>query len=187
MSVVVEVVRLHQVHRARKASASAILTTGCTEPTRAAELAGVVTFYDGPEDDTIVAKYVIAGLRPGRHGMHVHESGGADCDAAGKHYKTPILNADGSVDDEAMAKQTHGGPLDRDGPRHRGALGNIVADASGVARGEVVANLSVAETIGRTLVVHADADDLGKGGTAESRENGTSGERLLGGRIFRMG
>lgn len=60
----------------------------------------------------------------------------------------------------------HGGPTDE--IRHAGDLGNVIADDNGVAKVNITdkqislsGNLSI---LGRTAVVHADPDDLGKGG-----------------------
>jgi Cu-Zn family superoxide dismutase len=51
--------------------------------------------------------------------------------------------------------------------RHVGDLGNVTADASGVAKFTIQDKLlslhGQTSIIGRTMVVHADVDDLGKG------------------------
>ncbi|MED6204105.1 hypothetical protein PIB30_005831 [Stylosanthes scabra] len=61
---------------------------------------------------------------------------------------------------------THGAPEDE--VRHAGDLGNIVANANGVAEATIVDNqipLSGPNSVvGRALVVHELEDDLGKGG-----------------------
>ena len=74
----------------------------------------------------------------------------------------------------------HGAPSDKE--RHAGDLGNIVADDKGVAR----VQLSDAQIplggpmsiLGRSIVVHAVADDLGKGGNEESLKTGNAGARV---------
>ena len=172
MSIVLSVFRKH-LDNQTGAAAFAILTAGCEGPSRASELVGVATIYTGEEEDTVLIKLTIDGLTPGSHGMHLHDGRGPTCDDAGVH-----LQHEGQV---------HGGPLNKDSPnRHRGSLGNVLADSRGVVRGEITANLTVAECIGRTLVVHENEDDLGLGGTDVSRENGTSGKRLLGGLVMCM-
>lgn len=117
--------------------------------------------------------YEVNGLTPGQHGFHVHEladfSNG--CLSAGPHY-----NPHG---------KTHGGPCDEE--RHVGDLGNIVADESGVAKGEItdhMIQLSGEYTvIGRSIMIHADPDDLGKGGHELSPTTGNAGPRLACGEI----
>jgi superoxide dismutase, Cu-Zn family len=76
--------------------------------------------------------------------------------------------------------KTHGGPTHE--VRHAGDLGNIVANGEGVAKIDIedkqislTGNLSV---LGRTVVVHADQDDLGDGGHELSKTTGNAGGRL---------
>lgn len=78
------------------------------------------------------------------------------------------------------AGKDHGAPTDA--VRHAGDLGNIIADENGVAKVDIedkhlslAGNLSI---LGRTVVVHADADDLGKGGHELSKTTGNAGGRL---------
>lgn len=59
----------------------------------------------------------------------------------------------------------HGGP---DAViRHAGDLGNVTADASGVAKVDIIDKMislsGELSILGRTVVVHADPDDLGLG------------------------
>lgn len=74
----------------------------------------------------------------------------------------------------------HGGP--DAAVRHAGDLGNIEADASGVAKVNItdkqVSLIGDNSVIGRTLVVHADKDDLGVGGHELSKTTGNAGARL---------
>jgi Cu-Zn family superoxide dismutase len=61
--------------------------------------------------------------------------------------------------------KTHGAPGDEE--RHAGDLGNVTADANGVAEFTIVdAQIAVtgpASIVGRACVVHAGEDDLGAG------------------------
>jgi superoxide dismutase, Cu-Zn family len=76
--------------------------------------------------------------------------------------------------------KTHGGPTHD--TRHAGDLGNVIADSEGTAKIDIVdkqfslsGNLSV---LGRTVVIHADEDDLGDGGHELSKTTGNAGGRL---------
>ena len=68
------------------------------------------------------------------------------------------------------------------GERHAGDLGNVQAGQDGVAKFDVsdsFISLSGERSIlGRTMVVHADVDDLGKGGHELSKTTGNAGGRL---------
>ncbi|KAI8524147.1 hypothetical protein RHMOL_Rhmol13G0127200 [Rhododendron molle] len=75
---------------------------------------------------------------------------------------------------------THGAPGDE--IRHAGDLGNIVANADGVAEATIVDSQiplgGPNAVIGRALVVHELEDDLGKGGHELSLTTGNAGGRL---------
>lgn len=73
----------------------------------------------------------------------------------------------------------HGAPEDSE--RHVGDLGNFKTDGSGNAKGSVsdshIKLIGEHSVLGRTIVVHAGTDDLGKGGHAESKKTGNAGAR----------
>jgi Cu-Zn family superoxide dismutase len=98
-------------------------------------------------------EYEIRGLTPGKHGFHIHEKADFSdgCASAG-----PIYNP---------FRKTDGGPESEE--RHVGDLGNVEADRSGLAQGVIMDHLVKLEgetsVIGRSFMVHADPDDLGKG------------------------
>ncbi|KAJ6309612.1 hypothetical protein OIU76_014535 [Salix suchowensis] len=128
---------------------------------------GVVTLTqeaDGPT--TVNAR--ITGLTPGPHGFHLHQYGDTTngCMSTGAHFNPNNLK--------------HGAPEDE--IRHAGDLGNIVANAEGVAEAIIVDSqipLSGPNTvIGRALVVHELEDDLGNGGHELSSTTGNAGGRL---------
>jgi Cu-Zn family superoxide dismutase len=138
-------------------------------PTAGSKVSGTVTFTE--EADGVKVRAEITGLTPGNHGFHVHEFGdcsAADATSAGAHFNP--------------TKQPHAGP---DAPeRHVGDMGNVQADASGKATLEYVDHqISLTNdqrsAIGRSVVVHAKADDL------KSQPAGNSGARVACGVIGR--
>ncbi|GAB5593898.1 Superoxide dismutase [Cu-Zn] [Umbelopsis nana] len=128
---------------------------------------GTITFTQESENGPTSIEANISGLTPGKHGFHVHEFGDNTngCTSAGAHF-----NPFG---------QTHGAP--EDSVRHVGDLGNVVADAEGKAtlktQDNLVKLIGPQSVIGRTLVVHAGEDDLGKGGHELSKTTGNAGDR----------
>ena len=126
------------------------------------DVQGAIKFKQKPGQPTII-KGIVKGLTPGKHGFHIHEYGDLSdgCDSAGGHY-----NPDGV--DHGNLKQGHVGDL-----------GNIVADKSGTARFQLKAErVILKDVVGRAIVIHADADDLGKGGDEESLKTGNAGARI---------
>lgn len=111
----------------------------------------------------------LSGLTEGLHGIHVHEKGDLSdgCRAAGGHFN-PF-------------NRKHGAPSDKE--RHVGDLGNIVAGYDGVANvfiPDAVISLdptSPAYISGLAIVIHAGADDLGRGGNEDSLKTGNAGGR----------
>ncbi|XP_057480364.1 superoxide dismutase [Cu-Zn], chloroplastic [Actinidia eriantha] len=128
---------------------------------------GVVTLTQDDDGPTTV-KVCITGLTPGPHGFHLHEYGDTTngCISTGAHFNPN--------------KMTHGAPEDE--IRHAGDLGNIVANAEGVAEATIVDKqipLSGPNSVvGRAFVIHELEDDLGKGGHELSLTTGNAGGRL---------
>lgn len=120
------------------------------------------------QGDVVNVKGEVTGLTPGDHGFHVHEFGDYTngCMSAGPHFNPTAVE--------------HGGPTDQ--VRHVGDLGNIVANEAGVATVDIKDSLlSISGAngiIGRTIVVHADPDDFGKGGHELSKVTGNAGARV---------
>ncbi|CEO98172.1 Superoxide dismutase [Cu-Zn] [Plasmodiophora brassicae] len=129
---------------------------------------GLVTLSQGSDGDPVKVTGKIEGLTPGQHGFHVHEHGDTTqgCASTGGHY-----NPFG---------KTHGAPADTE--RHVGDLGNITANAEGVAVVDIVdRQLSLTgqySIVGRAFVVHEGVDDLGKGGHELSKTTGNAGGRV---------
>ncbi|PYK13214.1 MAG: superoxide dismutase family protein [Verrucomicrobia bacterium] len=138
-------------------------------PTADSKVSGTVIFTE--EADGVQVRAEITGLTPGNHGFHVHEFGdcsAADASSAGAHFN-PTDNP-------------HAGPDAAE--RHVGDMGNVEADGSGKATLEYVDHqISLTNdqrsVIGRSVVVHAKADDL------KSQPSGDSGARVACGVIGR--
>ncbi|KAF4690603.1 Superoxide dismutase [Cu-Zn] [Perkinsus olseni] len=134
------------------------------------------TFYFEQESHAKTKiSYDVYNLEPfAQHGVHVHEfsdfSNG--CTSTGGHYN-PFY-------------KFHGDRLNMT-VRHVGDMGNIKADASGRAKGSFYDSLILlfgpTSSLTRSVVLHADQDDLGLGGNPGSRATGNSGARLVCGKI----
>jgi Cu-Zn family superoxide dismutase len=106
------------------------------------------------------------GVPDGAHGLHVHEFGDQTrgCESMGAHW--------------SLRSARHGGRSSADSSaRHTGDLGNVIS-RRGRVRQRFWAALPVAQALGRGLVLHADRDDLGRGGHEDSATTGHSGARL---------
>jgi Cu-Zn family superoxide dismutase len=131
-------------------------------PTEGNKVSGTVTFTE--EADGVRVQADLTGLTPGKHGFHVHEFG--DCSApdlasAGGHFNP--------------TNKPHAGPDAAE--RHVGDMGNVEADTSGAAKLDYVDHeISLANdqrsVVGRSVIVHAKADDL------KSQPAGDSGARI---------
>ncbi|KDR12362.1 superoxide dismutase [Cu-Zn]-like [Zootermopsis nevadensis] len=128
---------------------------------------GTLFFDQVNPDSPVRVTGEVTGLSQGLHGFHIHEFGDNTngCISAGAHFNPH--------------QKDHGSPTDE--IRHVGDLGNIEAGSNGVAKVDItdkLISLSGAQNIiGRTLVVHADPDDLGKGGHELSKTTGNAGAR----------
>ena len=134
---------------------------------------GEVFFSQETETDPVEIRGEVSGLSPGLHAISINEYGDMTdgCASTGSH-----LNP----------KQTeHGGPGDSN--RHAGDLGNLDADQDGTAvvniSSDAIALSGVMSIVGRSVVIYADPDDLGRGFHEYSTLTGNSGARLAGGVI----
>jgi Cu-Zn family superoxide dismutase len=135
------------------------------EPTQGNRTHGTVSFVQKGMSIIVDARFT--DLAPGAHGIHIHERG--DCSAPDAQSAGGHFNPSGKL---------HGAP--QAPAHHAGDLGNIIAQADGTAS----LNLTVPSTqislnerasdsiIGRSVIVHADPDDL------TSQPAGNSGKRL---------
>ncbi|GAY58717.1 hypothetical protein CUMW_189110 [Citrus unshiu] len=128
--------------------------------------ASILVSFFGLSPTTVNVR--VTGLTPGPHGFHLHEYGDTTngCISTGAHFNPNNM--------------THGAPKDE--VRHAGDLGNIVANANGVAEATIVDNQISLDgpntVVGRAFVVHELEDDLGKGGHELSLTTGNAGGRL---------
>jgi Cu-Zn family superoxide dismutase len=114
-------------------------------------------------------------LPPGKHGFHIHVAGdlrGEGCAGACDHLHLGSPVSHGNRPGTRKARKAK--------ERHSGDLGNII-----LRRGQKIAtykyylpDLKPADLWGRTLIIHADEDDLGKGAHEDSKTTGHSGSRI---------
>mmetsp|Transcript_47481 Transcript_47481/g.74196 ORF Transcript_47481/g.74196 Transcript_47481/m.74196 type:complete len:174 (-) Transcript_47481:170-691(-) len=141
---------------------------------------GTVTFTQTSADSTTIEWDITGAGKEGLHGFHIHEKADFSngCLSAGPHY-----NPHG---------KDHGAPEDEN--RHVGDMGNITVDSNGNSNGSLVDRLIKLEgeftVIGRSVMVHEDPDDLGKGDHSEpgtngktSKTTGNAGARIACGEI----
>ncbi|XP_013106323.1 superoxide dismutase [Cu-Zn] [Stomoxys calcitrans] len=129
---------------------------------------GTVFFEQADENSPVTVTGEVTGLPKGLHGFHVHEFGDNTngCISAGPHF-----NPKG---------KEHGAPCDEN--RHVGDLGNVESSGDGPTKVNItdsqISLFGANSILGRTVVVHADPDDLGKGGHELSKTTGNAGARV---------
>jgi Cu-Zn family superoxide dismutase len=130
-------------------------------PTQGNKVTGTVTFTKVEGGVKVVAD--LQGLTEGKHGIHIHECG--DCTAADGTSAGGHFNPMG---------ESHGSPMDA--MRHEGDMGNIEANADGNAHLEYIDKSisfeGMTSIIGRSVIVHKDADDF------KTQPTGNSGARV---------
>lgn len=140
------------------------------------DVKGTVLFLQPKPQGPVLISGNITGLTPGDHGFHIHEKGDVSqgCASMGGHYNPFNF--------------PHGAPTDPD--RHAGDLGSITVDSAGFVSLQItdhVLTLGGPLTIlGRGVVVHEKADDLGRGNNADSVKTGNAGGRVACGIIGRF-
>ena len=130
---------------------------------------GTIELYQLPSKKGVLIKGVVRGLKPNsEHGMHIHEFGDLTnkCASLGDHY-----NPTG---------KSHGGP--NDNIKHVSDLGNITANSRGISTISIRINsfslFDKFAVVGRSIVIHENRDDLGRGTAQTSKTNGNSGARI---------
>ncbi len=127
-------------------------------------ISGTVVFNQMEEHVQITINIEILNnsVKDGLHGFHIHESGDLreGCNSCCAHYN-PNKTLHGNL---------NGG--------HSGDLGNIEIK-NGICKTTIKCKkFSVDEIIGRSLIIHEDADDLGLTNHKDSKTTGNSGKRL---------
>ncbi|MDP3722543.1 MAG: superoxide dismutase family protein [Candidatus Omnitrophota bacterium] len=124
--------------------------------TEGSPVSGSATLKDTPRGLKVAVK--VAGVPPGRHGLHIHEQGacGDQGKAAGGHFNP--------------AGVPHGFlPKDGSTKAHAGDMGNIEVSRKGSGKATVILpGVSLRGTggtpsvEGRAIIVHENADDFGQ-------------------------
>jgi len=130
----------------------------------------------------LIIRVFIQGIKPGRHGFHIHQTGNLleGCSSLCSHF-----NPDNTE---------HGDIHDSKKNRHAGDIGNIEANTNGIINCVITDNIlklhGKYNIIGRSVVIHEDEDDLGRGGLdyngnvvdsilyEESTKTGNAGKRI---------
>ena len=134
------------------------------------KITGAARFTEDLETNQVRIDVGVSGLKPNSlHGFHVHQSGDMSnkCTSMCEHFNPYNKN--------------HGCPGMKE--RHIGDLGNLKTNGKGQAFTTFYDDCiklrgTKCNIIGRGLIIHADEDDCGKGGNAESLKSGNSGKRI---------
>lgn len=142
---------------------AAALAAALTVELRGPEETGLGTVTLTESAHGVLLRAELAGIPPGGHGFHIHETGACapDFDAAGDHYNP--------------AGRAHG--LLNPAGHHAGDMPNVYAGADGTVRAEVLNRAvtlgsgphSVFDADGSALIVHADPDTHGEEAGAGAR------------------
>lgn len=127
---------------------------------------GTIKIEELPESTHLLFTINLYNLPYGQHGFHLHSSGNEEHapESLCAHYN-PDHNDHGKRNDP------YG---------HRGDFGNIYVSARGICKDHfVIKTVTYSEVLGRSLIVHEDEDDLGRGPYEDSKTTGHSGKRLL--------
>jgi len=130
-------------------------------PTKGNSVHGIVTFEEVDMGIRVIAN--LTGLKPGKHGFHIHEFGDITSDdgsSAGGHFNPMNM--------------PHSMPTSK--KRHAGDMGNIEADENGNAHLDYIdsvikldGNYSI---VGHAVIVHEKEDDL------KTQPTGNAGSRI---------
>lgn len=133
---------------------------------------GVIKFHQCKKGTPTTVQIELKNLPPNvKRAIHIHEFGNISggCMTAGAHYNP--------------YNKVHGCIFINRNERHAGDLvNNIIPDKDGKVNltyeDNLVSLFGENSVIGRTVVIHEKADDLGLGGNAESLKTGNAGGRV---------
>jgi Cu-Zn family superoxide dismutase len=132
------------------------------------QVKGEAVFED--ERDGVKLTIFFTALPKGKHGFHIHTAGdlrGEGCKGACAHYHTGPHQDHGSAPGKTRRN------------RHTGDLGNIeMSSKKPLKKTYHIRQTHVKDLWGRSLIVHADEDDLGLGSHEDSKTTGHSGVRI---------
>jgi Cu-Zn family superoxide dismutase len=134
------------------------------------KIKGIVKFTEDLVNSCVIIDIQLSGLKKNAaQGFHVHQSGdlSEQCESLCAHFNP--------------YKKNHGCPGMKE--RHVGDLGNLISDSKGNVNVKMTDNFiklrgSIANIIGRGLIIHADKDDCGLGNNDASKVNGNAGKRV---------
>ncbi|KDO20930.1 copper/zinc superoxide dismutase [Saprolegnia parasitica CBS 223.65] len=130
-----------------------------------ASVYGSLVLSQSNEDAKTLIVGNLKGLSAGKHALHINVFGDV---SNGGASTGGVFNPFGKA---------HGAPEDEE--RRVGSLGNIQVDDEGNAKVHVedalLKLIGPHSVIGRSLVIHENEDDLGKGGHELSLQNGNAG------------
>jgi Cu-Zn family superoxide dismutase len=134
------------------------------------EIKGSIYFIENQDKNIVTVKLNLSGLPKNKElGFHIHAAGDLSdgCTSACAHFN-PFNTVHGGKDSKV---------------RHVGDLGNITTDKNGNCKIEFDDNMIKLRgykqnIIGRSIVIHGQKDDLGKGGDDESLKTGNAGKRI---------
>lgn len=132
-------------------------------------VSGIIRFTQSLNGGPTTITGSIKGLQRGYHGFHIHEFGDLSdgCTSAGAHYN-PTGKLHGDVNEPNS---------------HIGDLGNVYTHSSNTDTEIYIVAVNISllgpfSVIGRSLVLHQDEDDLGRGNHEDSLTTGHSGNRV---------
>jgi Cu-Zn family superoxide dismutase len=134
------------------------------------DIKGSIYFIENQDKNIVTVKLNLSGLPKNKElGFHIHAAGDLSdgCTSACAHFN-PF-------------NTIHGGKDSKE--RHVGDLGNITTDKNGNCIMQFDDNMIKLRgykqnIIGRSIVIHGQKDDLGRGGNSESLKTGNAGKRI---------